>query len=123
MQPVVNMFRDIVNTHCRNLPGAEHTDHWGGGHETWKVGGKMFASTGVKSEGITFKCADPGDAEMLIDLGRIEKAPYLTRGGWEFVRWGIMDADELRKRLSSAYLTVRRSLTKNVQTLLGPEPG
>lgn len=82
----------------------------------------MFASTGVKSEGVSFKCADPGDAEMLIDLGRAEKAPYLTRGGWVFVRWGTMDADELHKRLTTAYLTVRRSLSKKVQSSLGPEP-
>ena len=84
--------------------------------------GKMFASTGAKSTGVSFKCADPGDAEMLIDLGRAEKAPYLTRGGWVFVRWGIMDADELRKRLSTAYLTVRRSLPKKLQSSLGSEP-
>ena len=82
----------------------------------------MFASTGAKSEGVTFKCADPGDAEMLIDLGRAEKARYLARGGWVFVRWETMDADELRERLSTAYLTVRRNLPKKTQASLGPEP-
>ena len=82
----------------------------------------MFASTGAKIEGVTFKCADPGDAEMLIDLGRAEKAPYLTRGSWVFMRWGTMDADELRERLSTAYLPVRRSLPKKVQASLSSEP-
>ncbi len=82
----------------------------------------MFASTGVRSKGVSFKCADPGDAVMLIDLGRAEKAPYLTRGGWVFVRWGGMRADELRARLTVAYLTVRRSLPKKVQAVLGRSP-
>ena len=38
------------------------------------------------------------------------------------VRWGAMDADELRARLTRSYLTVRRGLTKRVQAGLGPEP-
>ncbi len=116
------MTREDVNAHCATLPGAEVSDPWGGGHDCWKVGGKMFASMGSMNSGVSIKCADPGEAAMLIDAGRAEPAPYLTRGGWVQVRWGAMDADELRARLTRSYLTVRRGLTKRVQAGLDPEP-
>jgi hypothetical protein len=37
------MSRELVNAICRTFPGAEMSDPWGGGHDAWKVGGKMFA--------------------------------------------------------------------------------
>ncbi len=37
------MTRDEINALCATLPGAENSDPWGGGHDAWKVGGKMFA--------------------------------------------------------------------------------
>jgi predicted DNA-binding protein (MmcQ/YjbR family) len=117
------MTRDDVNAHCATLPGAELSDPWGGGHDVWKVAGKMFASMGAMNTGVSIKCADPSEAAMLIDLGRAEPAPYLTRGGWVLVRWGTMDRDELRARLTRSYLTVRRGLPKRIQASLGPEPG
>ena len=82
----------------------------------------MFALTGAKGEGVSFKCPDVGDAAMLIEIGRAKRAPYLTRGGWVFVRWGAMEDDELRDRLTMSYATVRRKLPKRTQAQLGPEP-
>ena len=41
------MGRDLVNAICAGFPGAEVSDPWGGGHDAWKVGGKMFACVGV----------------------------------------------------------------------------
>ena len=116
------MRREEINEHCAGLPGAEWSDPWGGGHDCWKVGGKMFAVTGSVNEGISFKCPDDDGARMLIETGRAERAPYLPRGGWVFVRWGTMEGDELRERLTASYLTVRRKLTKRVQAALDPEP-
>lgn len=116
------MTRDDVNAHCAALPGSELDDPWGGGHDVWKVGGKMFASMGAMNAGVSIKCADPGEAAMLIEAGRAERAPYLARGGWVLIRWGAIDGDELRARLTRAYLTVRRGLTRRVQATLGPEP-
>jgi len=116
------MDREQINQHCATLPGADWSDPWGGGHDCWKVGGKMFAVTGAVNEGISFKCADEDSARMLMEAGRAEKAPYLPRGGWVFVRWGGMEQDELRERLTVSYLTVRRKLTKRAQAALGPEP-
>ena len=36
------MSRATVNAICQTFPGAEVSDPWGGGHDAWKVGGKMF---------------------------------------------------------------------------------
>ena len=116
------MTRDDVNAHCSGLPGAELDDPWGGGHDVWKVGGKMFASMGAMNAGVSIKCADPGEAAMLTEAGRAERAPYLARGGWVLIRWGAIDGDELRARLTRSYLAVRRGLTKRLQASLGPEP-
>jgi len=40
------MSREMVNAFCRTFPGAKVSDPWGGGHDAWKVGGKMFACIG-----------------------------------------------------------------------------
>jgi hypothetical protein len=45
------MSREIVNAICRTLPGAEVSDPWGGGHDAWKIGGKMFACIGAVMPG------------------------------------------------------------------------
>ncbi len=116
------MTRAAVNAHCGALPGTEVSDPWGGGHDCWKVAGKMFALVGAMDHGVSLKCGDDGEAAMLIEAGRAERAPYLARGGWVLVRWGAMDDAELRARLTRSYLTVRRGLTRRVQTGLGPEP-
>ena len=46
------MSRDTVNAICASLPGAEVSDPWGGGHDAWKVGGKMFACIGAMTSGL-----------------------------------------------------------------------
>lgn len=117
------MTRAEVNAHCATMPGAEVDDPWGGGHDCWKVGGKMFALIGAMNHGVSLKCQDAGEAAMLIDVGRAERAPYLTRGGWVLIRWGVMDGDELRARLTRSYVVVRRNLPKRIQAKLAPEPG
>jgi predicted DNA-binding protein (MmcQ/YjbR family) len=49
------MSRKKVNAICRRLPGAEVSDPWGGGHDAWKVGGKMFACIGAVMPGVSVK--------------------------------------------------------------------
>lgn len=116
------MDRSAVNHHCAALPGAELSDPWGGGHDCWKVGGKMFALMGTMNRGVSLKCTEASQAAILLEAGAAERAPHLTRGGWVLVPWGAMAPDELRARLTASYLVVRRSLTKKAQAALGPEP-
>lgn len=118
------MSREYVNTVCAALPGAEVSDPWGGGHDAWKVGGKMFACIGSMGDGVSVKTPDIDSATMLIDLGRAIKAPYFHRS-WVMVpfdRIGPEDIgeDELRERLETSYRLVRSKLPKKVQAALEP---
>ena len=114
------MTRETVNLICRDLPGAECSDPWGGGHDAWKVGGKMFACIGSAGDGVSVKTPDIETAQMLIDAGAAEKAPYFHRS-WVRLPWSS-DEEELRHRLETAYAVIRSGLTKKLQATLPPLP-
>lgn len=110
-------FRDTVNALCAGLPGAEHSDPWGGGHDAWKVGGKLFAVQGV-NPGLSVKCADIETAQMLIDAGVAQKAAYFHRS-WVFLPEAT-DPDEARHRVETSYDIVRAKLPKKIRSALPP---
>ena len=112
------MTREYINSVCVDLPGAELSDPWGGGHDAWKVGGKMFACVGVVGDGVSVKTPDIETAQMLIDAGIGTKAPYFHRS-WVRLSWET-DPDEMQHRLLTSYDIVRASLTKKVQAGLSP---
>ena len=112
------MSRETVNAICETFPGAEVSDPWGGGHDAWKVGGKMFACIGMKNDGVSVKTRDIETAQMLIDAGVGEKAPYFHRS-WVRLPWDC-EIEEMRHRLESSYDLVRSGLTKKVQATLAP---
>ena len=111
------MSREIVNCICATLPGAEVSDPWGGGHDAWKVGGKMFASRGALQTGTSVKTGGIETAEMLIAAGVGQKAPYFHRS-WVMLPDGT-DEGELRHRIEASYAIVRAGLPKKVQAALG----
>jgi predicted DNA-binding protein (MmcQ/YjbR family) len=80
------MSRKLVNAICRKSPGAEVSDPWGGGHDAWKVGGKMFACIGAVMPGVSVKTDSIETAQMLIDAGLGVKAPYFHRS-WVNLPW------------------------------------
>jgi predicted DNA-binding protein (MmcQ/YjbR family) len=110
-------WRDDINAICAALPGAEHSDPWGGGHDAWKVGGKMFAAQGVRP-GLSVKCPDIETAEMLRETTSAERAPYFHRS-WVWLPEGS-DLDEARHRVRVSYGVVRAGLTKKLQAALPP---
>lgn len=115
------MSRELVNQICGALPGAEVSDPWGGGHDAWKVGGKMFACIGAMNGGVSLKTPDIESAEVLIDMEIAERAPYMHRS-WVLIPWGRIGEIELRDRLYLAYRTIRGGLPKKVQATLEPFP-
>jgi predicted DNA-binding protein (MmcQ/YjbR family) len=112
------MTRALINAHCATLPGAEVSDPWGGGHDAWKVGGKMFAVVGVMEDGVSVKCADAETARLLIEMQRAVRAPYF-HASWVRVPWGLVPDDEIRERLTTSYQIIRAGLPKKVQAALG----
>jgi len=112
------MTQDRVNRICTTLPGAEKSDPWGGGHDAWKVGGKMFACRGAMQTGTSVKTGSIETAQMLIDAGIGAKAPYFHKS-WILLPETCPD-DELRHRLETSYRLVRAGLTKKAQAALDP---
>ena len=112
------MDQIAANSICASLTGATLEFPFGPEPNVWKVGNKIFAITN-EAVGVSLKCADGPTADMLIDMGRVKKAPYLPRGGWVLVEWGTMQLDEVAERIKTSYDTVFKSLTKKVQAELG----
>lgn len=113
-------LRPFVNALAATFPGAEVSDPWGGGHDAWKVGGKMFACIGALREGVAVKCDSIDTAEMLIAAGIGERAPYFHRS-WVYLP-EITAEDEVRHRLVASYRLIRAALTRKAQAALPPGP-
>ena len=111
------MDHSAANTLCASFASAKLDHPFGDLPDVWKIGGKMFALVNC-AKGLSLKCADAGTAEMLIEMGRAKKAPYLPRGGWILIEWGTMDVDETAERLKTSCDTLRSSLTKKLQAEL-----
>jgi predicted DNA-binding protein (MmcQ/YjbR family) len=109
-------FRAAVAEICRRLPGAEVSDPWGGGHDAWKVGGKMFACIGAVTEGVAVKCDSVETAEMLKDAGIGRHAPYFHRS-WMLLPESTAP-DELAHRIAVSYDLVRAKLPVAVRRAL-----
>lgn len=112
------MSRELVNEMCAAQPGAEWSDPWGGGHDCWKVGGKIFALIGVEGTHVSVKTNGTEIAELLIQTGVAERAPYMHRS---WVALPLDSApDELAHRVRQSYRLVRAGLTKKAQGALPP---
>jgi predicted DNA-binding protein (MmcQ/YjbR family) len=113
-----SMSRETVNAICAGLPGAETSDPWGGGHDAWKVGGRMFAVVGAVQPGVSVKTASVEEAEMLIAAGVGTRARYM-HASWILLPEDC-EAGELEHRLRRAYRIIRGGLPKKVQAGLAP---
>ena len=112
------MSRDTINAICATFPGAELSDPWGGSHDAWKVCGKMFASMGAATPGVSVKTDSIETAQMLIDAGVGSRAKYFHRSWIHIPLDG--DEEELHHRLAVSYDIVRAGLTKKLQNSLPP---
>jgi predicted DNA-binding protein (MmcQ/YjbR family) len=110
--------RARVNAICAALPGAEVSDPWGGGHDAWKIGGKMFACIGAVRPGVSVKTDSVETAAMLIKVGAAVRAPYFHRS-WVNLPFDVPEV-ELALRLRESYRLVRSSLTRKAQAALPP---
>jgi len=112
------MTRDLVNRHCATLPGAAHSDPWGGGHDAWKVGAKLFAVVGaMEDHGVAVKCPDIDSATLLIEMGHALPAPYFHKS-WVRLPWGLVSDAEMIERLETSYRIIRAGLPKKLQATL-----
>lgn len=113
------MSRELVHEICAALPGAEVSDPFGGGHDTWKLADKIFALVDGAGESVITKCPDVDTAEMLKEVGLAQKAPYFHKS-WVLLPFDRVEPDELRHRILTSYELIRSKLPKKVRDGLGP---
>ena len=107
------MTRDTVNHLCAAMPGATHDQNFGDNHDSWKVGGKLFATVGALGQGVSVKTDSIETAQMLIDAGAATKAPYFHRS-WVLVPLDMAE-DELLHRITVSYGIICKSLSKKIR--------
>ena len=111
------MTRDTVSRLCAAQPHATLDHNFGPGHDSWKVGGKLFAIVGSLGQGVSVKTDSVETAAMLIDAGAATRAPY-CHASWVNVPLDA-DQDELEHRIGASYALVHASLTRKVRDALG----
>ena len=100
---------------CRALPAVTHVNQWGG-HDVYKVGGKIFAIAG---EGLSLKVSDIG-YEVMTENGMARPAPYMARNKWVlFDDPAALPADELEGHLANAHAIVAGKLPRKLRKELG----
>ncbi|MEM7705389.1 MAG: MmcQ/YjbR family DNA-binding protein [Pseudomonadota bacterium] len=102
---------------CRALPGSTDQVQWEN-DRVFKVGGKMFACTGLnKSQPYSFKVETHRFLE-LTDQPGIRPAPYLARFHWVQVVPGecVLSNQELRALLRGSHALVLSGLSGKKQS-------
>ncbi len=112
------MDRAGVGRVCLALPGATLDHPFGGHHDAYRIGGKMFCMVGEMG-GVSFKVSDIA-YEVLTESGHARPAPYLARAKWVNLEDpGDWPDQELADHLKTAHAIVAAKLTKKARTELG----
>lgn len=110
---------------CTDLPATSHVVQWGG-HDVWKVGGKVFVIAGFSDAGpsFSFKVSEIS-FEILKEQPGLRPAPYLASRGMSWIQHfeepGLDDA-ALRDYICESHRLVASGLTKKKQRELGLLP-
>lgn len=110
-----------VQAHCLSFPHVTEVVLWGN-DLVFKIGGKMFAVTGLDAASdhcLSFKCT-PEEFAELVERDGIVPAPYVARYHWVALqRFSALSDRELKSLLRAAYDLVLAKLPKKVKTKLG----
>lgn len=110
-----------LRTLCLSLPGATETIQWGD-DRVFKIGGKMFAVSGLGDDSLySFKVDDDRFLE-LSDLPGFKPAPYLARAKWVQVdpAASMLPSEHLEDLVREAYKIIFSKLTKKAQREISP---
>ena len=97
------------------LPAATHVVQWGG-HDVYKVGGKVFAIAGDGS--VSFKVSEIGFM-ALTEGGPARQAPYLAKGQWVIVDLADVSDADLADWITTSHGLIAAKLTKKARAELG----
>ncbi|MGC9952918.1 MAG: MmcQ/YjbR family DNA-binding protein [Rhizomicrobium sp.] len=110
-----------IEAFCLSLPAATLSVQWGE-ERVYKIGGKMFAMLGPKSDRphhLFFKAGETS-FHILTQLRHIIPAPYLARAHWVCLeRLDALGEKELKAYLRRAHALVAAGLSKKKRAALG----
>ena len=110
-----------VQALCLSFPHVTEVVLWGN-DLVFKIGGKMFAVTGLDPASdhcLSFKCT-PEEFAELVERDGIVPAPYVARYHWVALqRFSALSDRELTSLLRDAYDLVLAKLPKKVKAKLG----
>ena len=110
------MNADQLGEICLSLPSATVNVQWDD-DRVYKVGGKMFACTGLNTDSLYSFKVDEHRFLELTDLPGVKPAPYLARAKWIQIDPSacVLDDDELEELVRNSYELVFGKLTKKAQ--------
>ncbi len=110
-----------VRALCLSFPHVTEVVLWGN-DLVFKIGGKMFAVTGLEAASdhcLSFKCT-PEEFAELVERDGIVPAPYVARYHWVALQsFSVLSDRELKALLRNAYDLVLAKLPKKVKAQLG----
>lgn len=109
------MTRAEIDQICAQFTGATAADPTTE-LDSWKVGGKMFATFGERINGVCTKTDSIETAQMLIDAGAATKAPYFHKS-WVLVSFDVTQ-EEMQHRLQTSYDIIVKGLPKKTRDAL-----
>src|SRR6266480_4317256 len=109
-----------VQALCLSFPHVTEVVLWGN-DLVFKIGGKMFAVTGLDAASdhcLSFKCT-PEEFAELVERNGIVPAPYVARYHWVALeRFSVLAEKELKRLIRNAYDLVWQKLPKKVRAQL-----
>ena len=105
---------------CMSFPAATEQIQWDN-DRVFKIGGKMFACSGLEADSrYSFKCDDARFLELTDQQG-IRPAPYLARAKWIQIDPAtcVLSKREISALVRVSYDLVSRKLPKKTQRELG----
>ncbi|MBT8077916.1 MAG: MmcQ/YjbR family DNA-binding protein [Gammaproteobacteria bacterium] len=110
------MTAEQLRKYCMSLPGATENIQWGE-DRVFKIGGKMFACSGIEKDSrYSFKVEDARFLE-LTDLEGVHPAPYLARAKWVQIepKRCKLSKKDLQALVKKSHELVLAKLTKKKQ--------
>lgn len=114
------MNANQVRKHCNTQNAATEQIQWKK-DRVFKIGGKMFACTGIETNSsYSFKVDDERFLE-LTDLKGIQPAPYLARAKWIQIhpKECQLSNGEIKNLITRSYELVLSKLPKKTQKQIG----
>ena len=116
------MNADQLGEICLSLPAASVNVQWED-DRVYKVGGKMFACSGLHKDSLFSFKVDEHRFLELTDLPGVRPAPYLARARWVQIDPSecALDDAEIEDLVRQSYELVFGKLTKKLQRELRPD--